>query len=504
DGSGVILHQHMMIQSALWYPFAFRENGYFLLTLNHIYADKEWQKEEIDFLDSVSQLVTVALEKIRLLEESQSLAFYDSLTRLPNRWLLTDRLKHGFGSVARSGKRMAVLFIDLDNFKTINDTLGHNVGDMLLQQVAQRLLSCVREVDTVARLGGDEFVVVLEELSEQELEAAEQAEHVGEKILVALRQPIHLASDVLRTSASIGAALLGKQNSEIDVLFKQADIAMYQAKKAGRNTLRFFDPQMQETISARVALENEMRIAIQHDQFRLYYQIQLDSAHRPLGVEGLIRWIHPERGVLLPEQFIAVSEESGQIIPIGQWVIETACAQLKKWESMSTTRDLVLAVNVSAKQFRQPGFVAQVQAAVSRHAIAPKRLKLELTESLLLDNIEDTIVSLNALRAIGIQLSLDDFGTGYSSLQYIRRLPLDQIKIDQSFVSGLGGDESSNAIIRTIIAMAQSFHLDVIAEGVETEQQLQLLTQNGCRTFQGYLFGKPMPVEQFEEWLRQN
>ena len=281
-------------------------------------------------------------------------------------------------------------------------------------------------------------------------------------------------------TASIGATLFNDIHQATDELLKQADIAMYQAKKAGRNTLRFFDPQMQESINARVSLEGELRKALEKQQFQLYYQIQVDSSHRPLGAEALIRWIHPERGLVSPAQFIPLAEETGLILPIGQWVLETACAQLKAWEQDALTRDLVLAVNVSAKQFHQADFVAQVQAAVQRHAINPKLLKLELTESMLLENIEDTIATMNALKEIGVQFSLDDFGTGYSSLQYLKRLPLDQLKIDQSFVRDIATDSSDKAIVRTIIAMAQSLDLNVIAEGVETEEQRQLLLKNGC------------------------
>ncbi len=436
-------------------------------------------------------------------EEIKHLAFYDSLTRLPNRRHLMDRLKHALAASARSGKAGALLFIDLDNFKTLNDTLGHDVGDLLLQQVAQRTESCVREDDTVARLGGDEFVVMLEGLSEHELEAAAQAESVGEKILAALNQSYQLAAHKHHNTPSIGITLFNGQHEAIDELFKQADIAMYQAKKSGRNTLRFFDPAMQETINARVALEGELRKALELQQFQLYYQAQVDSSHRTLGVEALIRWVHPERGLVAPAQFIPLAEETGLILPIGRWVLETACAQIKIWQQGELSHAFVLAVNVSAKQFRQADFAVQVQDAVRRHAINPTLLKLELTESLLLENIEETIVKMKVLREIGVQFSLDDFGTGYSSLQYLKRLPLNQLKIDQSFVRDLAVGSSDKAIVRTIIAMAHSLNLEVIAEGVETEEQRQLLLEKGCIHFQGYLFSKPVPIEQLEEKLKQ-
>jgi predicted signal transduction protein with EAL and GGDEF domain len=366
-----------------------------------------------------------------------------------------------------------------------------------------RLAACVREDDTVARLGGDEFVVMLENLGEHALEAAAHAEVVGEKIHAALGQPCQLATNDYRSSCSIGAVLFSSNAQTTDDLLKQADIAMYQAKKAGRNTLRFFDPQMQASITARVALEAELRKAIEMQQFELHYQIQVDSAYRPLGAEALIRWIHPERGMISPAQFIPLAEETGLIQPIGLWVIETACAQLKAWQQDTLTRELVLAVNVSARQFHQSDFVGQVHDAVQRHAINPMRLKLELTEGMLLDDVEETIATMNVLSEIGIQFSMDDFGTGYSSLQYLKRLPLDQLKIDQSFVRDIVTDSSDKAIVRTIIVMAQSLGISVIAEGVETEENRQFLMDNGCIHYQGYLFGRPMPIEQFEASLRQ-
>lgn len=436
-------------------------------------------------------------------DQIKNLAFYDPLTNLPNRRLLLDRLHHAMASSARSGREGALLFIDLDNFKALNDTRGHDMGDLLLRQVAQRLTSCVREDDTVARLGGDEFVVILEGLGEHDLEAAAQTDAVGEKIRATLGQPYQVASHEYRCTASIGATLFNGHQLPKEELLKQADIAMYQAKKAGRNTVRFFDQQMQDAVTARVILEGELRKALDKRQFRLFYQIQADRWHRPLGAEALIRWDHPMSGLITPDKFIKVVEETDLILPIGQWVIETACAQLKAWQQDALTRNLVLAVNVSATQFHQPDFVAQVQAAVQRHTINPALLKLELTESMLLRNVEDTINTMNALKQIGVQFSLDDFGTGYSSLQYLKRLPLDQIKIDRSFVRDIASGTSDREIVGTIIAMAQNLYLDVIAEGVETKEQLQLLLGKGCTHFQGCLFGEPVPIGQFEAMLKQ-
>jgi len=434
-------------------------------------------------------------------DEIKQLAFYDTLTGLPNRRLLLDRLQQALISSARSGRRGALMFIDLDNFKTINDTLGHDAGDALLKQAASRLLACVREDDTVARLGGDEFVVMLVELSKQELEAAAQTEVIGEKILGSLGQPYPLHNNECISTPSIGVAMCSGRHRQMEELMKRADIAMYQAKDSGRNALRFFEPEMQDAINERAALEIELRHALDERHFHLYYQIQVDSARRVLGVEGLIRWMHPERGLMLPAQFIPLAEETGLILPIGLWILQTACAQLKVWQENVLTKDLVLAVNVSAKQFRQVDFAAQVLACVAQHDINPARLKLELTESMLFENSEALIATMNTLHASGMQFSLDDFGTGYSSLQYLKSLPLNQIKIDHSFVREMAVNLGDRAIVRTIIAMAQSLELGVIAEGVETEQQRQLLLDKGCTHFQGYLFGQPVPIEQFEALL---
>lgn len=436
-------------------------------------------------------------------DEVKHLAFYDPLTELPNRRLLMDRLHQAVASGTRSKRYGALLFIDLDNFKILNDTKGHDIGDLLLKKVAECLLSCVRESDTVARLGGDEFIVLLKDLDVTPEESAAQTRSVGRKILALLNQAYIFAGQEYYGSASIGITLFNAHEGSVDELLKQADIAMYQAKASGRNTMRFFDPEMQANLSARAEMENNLRKALGEQQFHLCYQVQVDASHRPLGAEVLIRWIHPERGVVSPAQFIPLAEETGLILPIGQWVLDTACAQIKDWQRDALTRDLVVSVNVSAKQFHQPDFVAQVQEVVERYAIDPSLLKLELTESMLLNDIEDIIVKMTTLKEIGIQFSLDDFGTGYSSLQYLKQLSIDQLKIDQSFVRDIAVDESDRAIVRTIIAMAQSFNLNVIAEGVETEEQREFLVDNGCIHFQGYLFGKPVPVDVFEGLLSQ-
>ncbi|MGZ5049581.1 MAG: bacteriohemerythrin [Methylobacter sp.] len=436
--------------------------------------------------------------------EIKHLAFFDPLTGLPNRRLLHDRIKQALAASARSDRQGALLFIDLDNFKNLNDTLGHTIGDLLLQQVAQRLEATLREDDTVARLGGDEFVVILEDLSPHALEAAAQTKYLANKILAVLREPFQLGRHEYHGTASIGVSIFNDHEHTQDALLKQADIAMYQAKTAGRNVLRFFDQNMQDAINARVTLERELHTALAEDQFELYYQPQVDHRNRIVGAEVLIRWQHPQRGLISPLEFIPLAEENGLILPIGQWVLEAAYAQLKAWRHDALTRDLVLSVNVSAKQFRQADFAARIQADIQHNALDPSKLKLELTESMLLTNVDEMIATMTALKAIGVQFSLDDFGTGYSSLQYLKQLPLDQLKIDRAFVRDIATDNNDQAIVRTIVAMAQSLNFEVIAEGVETAQQRQLLLNRGCMHYQGYLFGKPAPVEDFEALLQQN
>ncbi len=434
-------------------------------------------------------------------DKIENLAFYDPLTHLPNRRLLLDRLNQAVATSARTVNRGALLFINLDHFKKLNDTLGHVAGDLLLEQVAARLTACIREGYTVARLGGDEFVVLLEILSAKAIEAAAQAKTVAVKILSSLNQPYQLNTQTYHNTASIGATLFNGHEQAPEELLKQADIAMYHSKTDGRNTLRFFDPRMQETINVRADMENELRKAIEQFQFQLYYQIQVGSSGQVLGAEALIRWNHPERGIISPFNFIPLAEDTGLILPIGMWVLDTACAQLNTWQQSTLTQDLVLAVNVSAKQFFQVNFVEQVKATLLRHEINPARLKLELTESMLVENINDIIIKMNALSKIGIRFSLDDFGTGYSSLQYLKKLPLNQLKIDQSFVRDIAIDSSDRAIVRTIITMANSLDINVIAESVETAEQQQFLLDNGCMHYQGYLFSKPVPIGEFEALL---
>ncbi len=430
------------------------------------------------------------------------LAFHDPLTSLPNRSFLWERLLQAMASSARSQRRGALLFIDLDNFKTLNDTRGHDMGDLLLIEIAKRLQSCVRDIDTVARLGGDEFIVMLEELSEDDPQAAAAAQNVGEKILESINQPFVLQGIEYHSSSSIGIGLFCGEGIGMYDLLKHADTAMYQAKSAGRNTLRFFDPATQVQLETRAALVNDLRQALPLSQFELLYQIQVDG-RGVTGAETLLRWRHPERGMISPMEFIPLAEETSLIVPIGAWVLQMACEQLRTWQADPHTRHLHLAVNVSARQFRQPDFVGQVLDTLKKTGLDPLDLglELELTESLVLRDIDDSIKKMQLLRAAGIHFSLDDFGTGQSSLYYLKRLPLDQIKIDQSFVRDIATDPNDAAIVRTIIGMADNLGLKVIAEGVETEQQRDFLERNGCHAHQGYLFARPVPIEEFQNSL---
>jgi diguanylate cyclase (GGDEF)-like protein/PAS domain S-box-containing protein len=436
--------------------------------------------------------------------EIRSLAFYDPLTSLPNRRLLMDRLQQALAASGRHKRKGALLFVDLDDFKTLNDTLGHYQGDLLLKQVAKRLTGCIREGDTVARLGGDEFVMMLEDLSENEMEAANQAEAVGEKLLATLNQLYQLGSYEHHSTPSIGVTLFGgDQHESIDEPMKRADLAMYQAKAAGRNTLRFFDPQMQAVVTARASLEAGLREAIARKHFILHYQVQVTGDHAYMGAEVLVRWKDPLRGMVSPAEFIPLAEETGLILPLGSWVLETACAQLAIWAGQPDMAHLTIAVNVSARQFRQRDFVDQVLDVIDRTGANPQLLKLELTESLLVANVEDVIAKMNVLKGHGVGFSLDDFGTGYSSLSYLKRLPLFQLKIDQGFVRDILIDANDAAIAQMVIALAKSLGLAVIAEGVETEAQRDFLAGQGCHAYQGYLFGRPLPLEEFEVFVRR-
>ena len=435
--------------------------------------------------------------------EIQRLAFYDALTGLPNRVLLLDRMHQALAVSQRTQSGGALLFIDMDNFKTLNDTLGHDKGDLMLQQVGQRLQACVRDIDTVARLGGDEFVVMLENLSADPAELAVQVRGVGEKILSALSTAYQLDTYLYRSTPSIGIAPFHGQHDNVGELLQQADLAMYQAKAAGRNTLRFFNPQMQSMVTARAELESDLRTALAYNQFLLHYQPQINQLGQFTGVEALVRWQHPVRGMVSPAHFIPLAEETGLILVLGRWVLHNACELLAGWRHDPALRHLTMAVNVSSRQFRSASFVQEVAQMLAITQAPAHLLKLELTESVLVEDMDSTIATMMALRGHGVGFSLDDFGTGYSSLSYLKRMPLDQLKIDQGFVRDLLTDPNDAVIVKTIIALGQSLGLHVIAEGVETAEQHAALLDAGCQAFQGYLFSRPIPAEPLEQLLRQ-
>jgi diguanylate cyclase (GGDEF)-like protein/PAS domain S-box-containing protein len=444
-------------------------------------------------------------------DEIRHLAFYDPLTQLPNRRLMLDRLRHALTGSARHRRHGALMLIDLDNFKTLNDSLGHDVGDQLLVEVASRLEASIREGDTAARLGGDEFLVILVDLGGEQA-AAMQAEGVARKILKNLSRPYRLqvaSAGTERTershhcTSSIGVTLFRDQSVSVDELMKRADTAMYKAKGAGRNSVRLFDPEMQAVVEARANLESDLRAAISDGQLQLYFQAQVDSAGRLIGVESLVRWQHPERGLVLPADFIPMAEETGLILPLGFWVLETACAQLAAWSERTDTQHLTMAVNISARQASRPDFVRQVLSVLAHTHARPERLKLELTETLLFENSEDIIAKMLELKSKGVGFSLDDFGTGYSSLSYLNRLPLDQLKIDQSFVREVLNETNDAAIAETIVALGMTLGLSVVAEGVETAAQRDFLISKGCHLFQGYFFCRPMPLTEFEEFVKR-
>jgi len=451
----------------------------------------------VDCVLSVTRDLSLAKAAER---EILNLAFYDPLTGLPNRRHLLDRL-HLAASGTPNERLQALLLIDLDNFKTLNDTLGHQTGDEFLQEIARRIPECVPEANQVFRVGGDSFIVILEDLSDAAEEAAAEAQAVGDKILTLISRPCMIRERECLSSASIGITVFGDKPYSTDEILQQTDIALYQAKAAGRATMRFFSPALQTVINARAAMEEDLRHAIKAKQFIVYFQPQVERG-RLVGAEVLIRWAHPTRGLVQPGEFIRSAENSGLILPIGDWVLETACEQIAKWAGHEETADLVLAVNISALQFRQPEFTEQVLSTLERTGANPLNLKLELTESLLVDDFEEVIQKMTELKLHGLSFSLDDFGTGYSSLAYLKLLPLDELKIDRSFVRDMLMDVGSGAIARTILSLGRSMGLSVMAEGVETKEQRGFLAGLGCHSFQGFLFSRPLPLDEFEQYHR--
>lgn len=473
-----------------------RKNGSLVHVFSsHMLVSVPGQEPEMFCLD-------IDISRRKLAEEQvHYLAFFDALTQLPNRSLLMERLKKTRENDIHSGLSTAVMLVDLDNFQTLNDTRGHEVGDLLLQRVADSLKKSVRANDTVARLGGDEFVVLLSSLSSNQQEAANQVRAIGEQILSQLRNPFNLDGQEHHFSASIGISLL-HQSESVDEVLKQADLAMYRAKSSGRDCLQFFDPDMQKAMDRRAMLEIELHNALREQQFLLLYQPQVDQDGHITGAEALVRWQHPVQGIVSPSEFIPLAETSGLILPLGHWIMETAFLQQSRWRQDPTFKQLNLSINVSARQFLQDDFVTQVLSLLNSSGADPSRIKLELTESLLVHCVETVISKMHELKVHGIEFSLDDFGTGYSSLNYLRRLPLSQIKIDQGFVRGVLQNPNDAVIARTIISLASDLSLNVVAEGVETREHLHFLLNNGCSAFQGYLFGRPMPVDAYELQIR--
>ena len=454
-------------------------------------------------IDGVPSLITIARDianEKAAEDEIRNLAFYDPLTGLPNRRLIFEQLRQSQDSSSQHGSLRALLFLDLDNFKTLNDTLGHPTGDFLLQEVARRLTSCVRENDTIGRFGGDEFVIILQNLSNTPERAAEQAKQVAEKICACVNQPYLLDGRNWVSSSSIGIAVFGDKRESIDQILQQADIAMYQAKAAGRNTIHFFAPALQAAVSSRAAMEDDLRRALNLNEFVLYYQPQV-THDLLIGAEALVRWNHPQRGLLTAAEFVPLAEETGLIAALGDWVLESACRQIAVWEKREDIRSIFVAVNVSSRQFRQPDFVKYLIMTVDRTRADPQRLVLEITESVLVDNFAEVVAKMQTLKSYGLRFSLDDFGTGYSSLSYLKRLPVDQLKIDHSFVRDLLVDAAGAAITEAIISLGRALKLQVIAEGVETVGQRDFLASLGCHSFQGHLFSHPLPVEEFDRLL---
>lgn len=459
-----------------------------------------WSISTLFARDLRAALVALRGEVERVKESERHLdhlANHDQLTGLPNRRLFHDRLQQALVGFQRHSGHSVVLFLDLDNFKNVNDSQGHPAGDALLRQVTERLLANLRETDTASRFGGDEFAILLQDLGAQEREAVNRAHLVADKVLLALRKPFLLEGKEFICTASIGAVLLGAQTASAENAIRHGDLAMYRAKDQGRNCVQFYDPEMQAAVNARAGMEADLRRAIAQREIGIYLQPQMDVQGRVLGAEALARWMHPQRGFIPPSEFIALAEDMGLIEELGQQVLDAGCDVLRTWAQSTVSADWRLAVNVSVEQLHRANFVDSVIAAMERCGVRAAQLELEITESVLISDQEATITKMSNLRAAGLRLALDDFGTGYSSLSYVRRLPLDKLKIDQSFLRHVQTSPQDAAIVKTVIGMAQSLGLDLIAEGVETEGQRDFLAAHGCGAFQGYFYSKPLPVPEF-------
>jgi diguanylate cyclase (GGDEF)-like protein/PAS domain S-box-containing protein len=475
-----------------------RKNGERFRALVSPSAIKDHEGNIVSYVASIKDIT----ERKRAEERIHNLAFYDHLTELPNRRLLLEHLKQSQHTHARRNNHGAILFIDVDHFKKVNDTKGHPAGDALLIQIAQRMKDCVHVDDTVARWSGDEFVILLNDLHEEEVQAAVETETFAEKLRLQLAEPYKIEGIAVHTTVSIGICLFGSEEDTVDEILKRADTAMYQAKNLGRNAIHFFDSAMHAVMSARIALETDLRSAIPGGQMQLCYQPQVDGSGKIVGAEALVRWLHPEHGLIQPNRFIALAEESDLIFPLGLWVLENACMQLKRWQAHELTRDLIVSVNVSTREFRQPDFAERILRVVEEQGVPGSKLKLELTESVALTELDKTLSKMEKLRAAGLSFAIDDFGTGFSSLTYLSRLPFDQLKIDQSFIRSLKVRVSDALLVQTIIGMANNLGMNAIAEGVETEDQLSFLRQHGCGLYQGFLFSKAVEAEKLESILQ--
>ncbi|MCU7921894.1 MAG: EAL domain-containing protein, partial [Candidatus Thiodiazotropha sp. (ex Dulcina madagascariensis)] len=455
-----------------------------------------------DVMDIIAARISAEIERMRAMDKLEHQATFDVLTELPNRRLLIDRLTQAQARCRRHHHNGAVLFMDLDHFKTINDSLGHNVGDLLLQQVAHRLLRQIRNEDTACRLGGDEFVVLFSELSGNHQLAAQQAQQGASKIQKALSQPYTINDNELHITPSIGIVIFPMDGENADDILKYADTAMYRAKDEGRNTIRFFLPGMQQAAEEQLRLQNDLRYALKNDQLLLYFQPQMDVDENLIGAEALLRWAHPQNGIVEPGIIIPVAEESGQILQISEWVLKQALTQGKQWMDGAVNLKRI-AINISSVHFHQVGFADQIEQILQETSVNPSQLTLEIQEDTLVENFEEAAEKVLKLKKLGVRFSIDGFGIGYASIAYLRRLPLDELKIDRSFVRDITGDPKDAQLVQTIITMARLMEIEVVAIGVETEAQLQFLRDNGCKIFQGYYFSHPLPADQFEANLKK-